>query len=76
MYSGDQLEVKEICAAATSCTSRSAAPRPGNRSQTQATSFLARTDPDEQESVVLAPTSTPSSRNRNALWFPRTRCRG
>jgi uncharacterized RmlC-like cupin family protein len=48
MYSGMELEVKEIC--------RAGLPHVAvNRSQTPAFVVAARTDPNEQESVVLRP---------------------
>jgi uncharacterized RmlC-like cupin family protein len=56
MYSGEQLEVKEICRAGDFIYIPAGLPHVAvNRSQTPARVVLARTDPNEQESVVLRP---------------------
>jgi uncharacterized RmlC-like cupin family protein len=56
MYSGDQLEVKEICRSGDFLYIPAGLPHVAvNRSQTPAHVVLARTDPNEQESIVLRP---------------------
>ena len=56
MYSGDQLEVQEICGPGDFLYIPAGVPHVAvNRSQTPVKAVLARTDPNEQESVVLRP---------------------
>jgi len=56
MYSGQALEVKEVCRAGDIIYIPAGLPHVAvNRSQTPAHVVLARTDPNEQESVVLLP---------------------
>ena len=56
MYSGEELEVKEICRPGDFLYIPAGLPHVAvNRSQTPAFVVAARTDPNEQESVVLRP---------------------
>jgi uncharacterized RmlC-like cupin family protein len=60
MYSGARLEVKEICRTGDFIYIPAGLPHVAvNRSQTPAHVVLARTDPNEQESVVLRPDLEP-----------------
>jgi len=60
MYSGERLEVKEICRAGDFIYIPAGLPHVAvNRSGTPATVVLARTDPNEQESVILRPDLDP-----------------
>ena len=56
MYSGEQLEVHEICRPGDYIYIGPGVPHVAvNRTQTPAMAVIARTDPNEQESVVLRP---------------------
>jgi uncharacterized RmlC-like cupin family protein len=56
MYSGEQLEVHEICRPGDYIYIAPGVPHVAvNRTQTPAMAVIARTDPNEQESVVLRP---------------------
>jgi uncharacterized RmlC-like cupin family protein len=56
MYSGERLEVKEVCRPGDYLYIPAGLPHVAvNRSQMPARAVLARTDPNEQESVVLRP---------------------
>jgi uncharacterized RmlC-like cupin family protein len=56
MYSGERLDVKEICRTGDFINIPAGLPHVAvNRTQTPAHVVLARTDPNEQESVVLRP---------------------
>ena len=56
LYSGDQLEVHEVCRPGDYMYIGPGVPHVAvNRTQTPAMAVIARTDPNEQESVVLCP---------------------
>jgi uncharacterized RmlC-like cupin family protein len=56
LYSGDELEVHEICRPGDYIYIGPGVPHVAvNRTQTTAMAVIARTDPNEQESVVLRP---------------------
>ena len=56
MYSGDQLEIHEVCRPGDYLYIGPGVPHVAvNRSQTTAVAVIARTDPNEQESVVPRP---------------------